>query len=69
MWSTPTVTAQLLQRKNYIEYKVAEVTMELCTRVKGREVLGMVSKRRKVKFKQCRLGLGECQNYIFDGQR
>lgn len=69
MWSTPAVTAQLLKRRNYIEYKVAEVAMELCTGAKGREVLGMVSKWRKVKFKQCRLGLRECQSYIFEGQR
>ena len=43
--------------------------MELCTRAKRREVLGMVSKGWKAKFQQCKLELGETQNYIFKAQR
>ena len=37
--------------------------MELCTRAKRREVLGMVSKGWTAKFQQCKLELGETQNY------
>lgn len=31
--------------------------------------MGMVSKGWKAKFQQCRLGLGETQNYVFKAQR
>lgn len=48
--STPAPTAQLLQMKNYVECRVAKVAIEICTRAKEREVSGMVSKGRRIKF-------------------
>lgn len=56
---------QFLQMKNHAEYRGAKI----CTRAKGREVSGMISKRKKIKFGQCSLGLGKTHNYTFKGQR
>lgn len=43
---------------------MANVAIEIDTRAKGREISGMVTKGRKVKFWQCRGGLVETQDCI-----
>lgn len=55
--------------KNYVKCRVAKVAIDIYTKANGREVSGMVTKGRGMKFWWCRVGLVETQDYVFKDQR